>query len=41
MNTTQIYTLVNALASQAIGESNIAVTDLQGLISLGDKIVSS
>lgn len=41
MDTTQIYELVNELAGQAIGTSDIAVTDLQGLISLGNKIVSS
>lgn len=41
MDAAQIYTLVNALASQAIGASDIEITDLQGLISLGDKIVSS
>ena len=41
MDTTQIYTLVNELASQAIGASDLAVADAQGLITLGDTVVSA
>lgn len=41
MNTTQIYQLVNAVNEQAFGSDAIAVTDLQGLISLGTTVLSS
>lgn len=41
MNTTQIYQLVNAVNEQAFGSQAIAVNDLQGLISLGNTVLSS
>lgn len=41
MNTTQIYQLVNAVNEQAFGSDAIAVSDLQGLISLGNTVLSS
>lgn len=41
MNTQQIYTLVNAVNSQAYGASALAVVDTQGLISLGNVVLSS
>lgn len=41
MNTTQIYELVNDVAEQALGESAISAIDTQGLIALGDTVLSS
>ena len=41
MNTQQIYALVNAVNSQAYGASALAVVDTQGLISLGNVVLSS
>lgn len=41
MNTQQIYALVNAVNSQAFGETALAVVDTQGLISLGNVVLSS
>lgn len=37
----QIYGLINSVAQQAFGETAVAVTNLQGLISLGDTVLSS
>lgn len=41
MDTTQIYTLVNQVTSEALGAQDLKVADLQGLISLGDTVLSS
>lgn len=41
MNTQQIYALVNAVNSQAYGETALTVVDTQGLISLGNVVLSS
>lgn len=41
MTTEQIYALVNAVNEQAFGSQALAVTDLQGLISLGNTVLSS
>lgn len=41
MTTTQIYALVNAVNEQAFGDTALAVSDLQGLISLGNTVLSS
>lgn len=41
MNTEQIYELVNDVADQSLGESAIAAVDTQGLISLGNTVLSS
>lgn len=41
MTTQQIYALVNAVNSQAYGDSALAVNDLSGLISLGTTVLSS
>ena len=41
MNTTQIYQIVNDTAAQAMGSSALAVVDVQGLISLGNTVLSS
>lgn len=41
MDTTQVYGLINAVNSQAFGESALAVADTQGLISLGSTVLSS
>ena len=41
MNTNQIFALVNSVTSQALGSSAIAAVDAQGLVSLGDTILSS
>lgn len=37
----QIYSLINSVAQQSFGESAVAVQNLQGLISLGDTVLSS
>ena len=41
MNTTQIYTIVNSIVDQAIGDSGIVATDTQGLVSLGNVVLAS
>lgn len=41
MNTEQIYTLVNGVNSQAFGQSALTVVDAQGLIALGNVVLSS
>ena len=41
MNTNQIYDIVNSTVSQAIGETALTVVDTQGLISVGDVVLSS
>lgn len=41
MNTEQIYSIVNSTVSQAIGETALTATDTQGLISLGNVVLSS
>ena len=41
MNTEQIYTLVNGVNSQAFGQSALTVVDTQGLIALGNVVLSS
>lgn len=41
MTTQQIYALVNAVNSQAYGDSALAVNDLSGLISLGNTVLAS
>ena len=41
MKVTQVYSLMNDIAQQAWGEDAIAVQDLTGLISLGNKTLSS
>lgn len=41
MDTNQIYALVNSVTSQALGSSAIAAVDAQGLISLGNSVLSS
>lgn len=41
MNTEQIYELVNDVAEQALGETAIAAVDTQGLISLGNSVLST
>lgn len=41
MNTEQIYSLVNDVADQALGETAIAAVDTQGLISLGNTVLST
>lgn len=41
MTTNQIYTIVNSIASQALGSSTISAVDAQGLVSLGTTILSS
>ena len=41
MNTEQIYDIVNSTASQAMGETALAAVDTQGLISLGNVVLSS
>lgn len=41
METNQIYSLVNSVVSQALGTEGLTVTDEQGLISLGNVILSS
>ena len=41
METNQIYDIVNSTVSQAIGETALTVVDTQGLISVGDVVLSS
>lgn len=41
MTTNQIYTIVNEVNAEAFGSDAIDVIDLQGLISLGDAVLSS
>ena len=41
MDTTQIYSIVNSLASQTLGSTALTAVDNQGLISLGSTILSS
>ena len=41
MNTTQIYTLVNAVNAEAFGAQSLSVQDPAGLISLGTTVLSS
>lgn len=41
METNQIYELVNAVTSQAFGNSDLAVTDATGLVSLGETVLTS
>lgn len=41
MNTDQIYSIVNDVVSQATGSSALATIDTQGLVSLGNTVLSS
>lgn len=41
MNTNQIYSIVNSVVDQAIGDSGIVATDTQGLVSLGNIVLAS
>lgn len=41
MTTNQIYTIVNSVSSQAFGSTALTVVDAQGLISLGNTVLSS
>ena len=41
MDTTQIYSIVNSLAGQTLGSTALTVVDNQGLISLGNTILTS
>lgn len=41
MDTNQIYELVNSTVAQAIGRTDVARFDAQGLISVGDVVLSS
>ena len=41
MNTEQIYSIVNSVVSQSIGDSALTIVDAQGLISLGNTVLDS
>lgn len=41
MTTNQIYSIVNSVNSQAFGSSALTVVDAQGLVSLGNSVLSS
>lgn len=41
MDTNQIYTIVNEVNTEAFGSTDIDVVDAQGLVSLGDAVLSS
>lgn len=41
MDTNQIYSLVNSVVSQGLGDSNLTAYDARSLISLGDVVLSS
>lgn len=38
---TQLYSILNAVAAQALGESAIAVVDTRSMVALGDAVMSS
>ena len=41
MDTNQIYSLVNAVAQETMGESAIAATDSASLVAMGNAVLSS
>lgn len=41
MKVTQVYSIINSVTSQMYGETAVAVTDLTGLIQLGDSVLAS
>lgn len=41
MNATQIYELVNSVTNQAIGRTDLVVTDASSLVALGNTVLSS
>lgn len=41
MKVEQIYTLVNEVCAQALGENAVEATDLTGLVAMGDAVLSS
>ena len=41
MKVTQVYSIVNSVVQQMQGESAVAVTDLRGLVQLGNSVLSS
>jgi len=41
MKVTQVYSIVNSVTAQMYGDSAVAVTDLTGLIQLGDSVLAS
>lgn len=41
MDTNQVYSIVNAAAQQALGESALAALDAQSLVALGNTVLSS
>ena len=41
MNTEQIYSIVNSAVAQATGSAALTTIDTQGLISLGNTVLSS
>lgn len=41
MDTNQIYTIVNEVNAEAFGSTDVDVIDAQGLVSLGDTVLSS
>ena len=41
MDTNQIYSIVNEVNAEAFGSTDIDVIDAQGLVSLGDTVLSS
>lgn len=40
-NVSQVYEIVNSVAQQAMGQTNIEVTNVQTLMALGDEVLSS
>ena len=41
MEVNQIYSVVNSIVSQALGQTALAAVDNQSLISLGNTVLSS
>lgn len=41
MNVKQVYSIINSVSSQMYGDQAVQVTDLQGIVSLGDDVLSS
>ena len=41
MEVKQIYSIVNDVRSQVLGESDVTITDLQGIVQMGDEIFNA
>ena len=41
MNVNQVYAILNSVAKQIYGSDDVNITNLQGIISLGNDVLSS